>query len=255
MPAIINPLDGTAKSRVLITAGWDDVPHLESQAKGELLAETPEWLREARSKGIPSLGAGAIYPIPIDKIRCDPFPIPHYWPRCYSLDVGWNWTAALWCAFDRDNGIRYLYGEYKAGEALPAVHASAIKARGAWIPGLIDPAANNRSQRDGERLMEDYIHEGLILTKANNAVEAGLVATWQDFSLGRLKVFSTLAQFFGEYRLYHRDEHGKIVKKNDHLLDDCRYITNSGKEVAIVKPAVGLGPNLTAVPAPTKGGY
>ena len=39
-----------------------------------------------------------------------------------------------------------------------------LKARGEWIPGLIDPAANNRSQRDGERLMADYQGEGLDLT-------------------------------------------------------------------------------------------
>lgn len=254
MPAIINPLDGTKKSRVLITAGWDDVPHLEKDAKAELLAETPEWLREARSLGKPSLGAGAIYPIPEARIRVDPFPIPMHWPRCYSLDVGWNWTAALWCAYDRDTMTRYLYGEYYAGEALPAVHAAAIKSRGEWIPGLIDPAANNRGQRDGERLMADYLHEGLNLTKADNAVEAGLVKTWQDLQLGRIKVFSTLQNFFAEYRLYRRDEHGKIVKKKDHLMDDMRYITNSGEAIAIVKP-VGKGPNLAPAHDPGRGGY
>jgi hypothetical protein len=255
MPEIINPLDGTKKSRVLITAGWDDVPHLDADAKAELLAETPEWLRDARSKGIPSLGAGAIYPIPEHRIRVDPFPIPAWWPRCYSLDVGWNWTAALWCAYDRETLTKYLYGEYYAGEALPAVHAAAIRARGDWIPGLIDPAANNRASKDGERLMADYINEGLDLTKADNAVEAGLVKTWQHLSLGRTKVFSTLQHFFAEYRLYRRDEHGKIVKKKDHLMDDMRYIHNSGEAVWKVKPATGVGPNLVAAHDPGRGGY
>lgn len=219
MPAIINPLDGTAKSRVLIQAGWQDVPHLDSQAKAELLAETPDWLREARSIGRPSLGAGAIYPIAEATIKAEPFAIPFHWPRAYALDVGWNWTTALWCAWDKDNGIKYLFGEYYAGEALPAVHAEAIKARGAWVPGVIDPAANNRGQRDGERIMEDYIAAGLEVTKADNAVNAGLVRCWQDLSIGRTKVFSTLQNFFSEYRLYRRDQHGKIVKKKDHLMD------------------------------------
>jgi hypothetical protein len=255
MPAIINPLDHTPKSRVLITAGWDDVPHLQRDAKAELLAETPEWLRDARSKGIPSLGAGAIYPIPEARIKVDPFALPAHWPRCYSLDVGWNWTAALWCAYDRETMTKYLYGEYYAGEALPAVHASAIKARGEWIPGLIDPAANNRASKDGERLMTDYINEGLHLTKANNAVEAGILTCWQDLQLGRTKVFSTLQHFFAEYRLYHRNEHGVIVKKKDHLMDDMRYIHNSGSSIWITKPVVGGGPNLTVASDPGKGGY
>ena len=241
----IDPL-ATPRSRRLITAGWDDVPHLDTEAKADLLAETPEWLRDARSKGIPSLGAGAIYPIAEAKIRCDPFPIPDHWPKCYALDVGWNWTAVLWCAYDRDNLIKYLYGEYLASEALPSVHADAIKARGDWIPGVIDPSAANRGQRDGERIMADYVAAGLHLTKAENAVNAGLVATWRDLSIGRTKVFSTLQNYFAEYRLYRRDEHGKIVKKKDHLMDCKRYIHNSGEAVAIVRPALTGGPRLTA---------
>ena len=246
MPETIKPHEATKASRVLITAGWDDVPHLDADAKRELLEETPEWLREARSMGKPSLGAGAIYPIPEERIKVDPFPIPDHWPRVYSLDVGWNWTAVLWCAYDRDNLIKYLYGEYLAGEALPSVHADAIKARGEWIPGLIDPSANNRSPRDGERIMADYEESGLHLTKAENAVNAGLVKCWRDLSIGRTKVFSTLQNFFAEYRLYRRDENGKIVKKKDHLMDDMRYIHNSGEAVAKVRPALVGGPSLTA---------
>jgi hypothetical protein len=246
MPGIIDPTKNTPKSRVLITAGWDSVPHLDSQAKAELLEETPEWLRDARSKGIPSLGAGAIYPIPEERIRVDPFPIPDHWPRAYALDVGWNWTAVLWCAWDRDNSIKYIYGEYLAGEALPTTHAAAIKARGPWIPGLIDPAANNRGQRDGERLMADYQEADLDLTKADNSVEAGLVKCWRDLSIGRTKIFSTLQNFYAEYRLYRRNEKGVIVKKKDHLMDCMRYLHNSGAEIASIKPAIENGPSLFA---------
>jgi hypothetical protein len=255
MPAL-HIVDGTDKSsRVLINAGWDDVPHLSTDAKGELLAETPQWLREARSKGIPSLGVGAIYPIPRDKIEIENFIIPRHWPRCYALDVGWNWTAVLWCAFDRESMTKYLYACYKAGEELPAVHAQAIKARGEWIPGLIDPAANNRSPRDGERIMADYVTAGLNLTKANNAVEAGLVGCWQDLSIGRIRVFKHgMDPFWFEYGLYHRDEKGKIVKKNDHLMDDMRYIHNSGAEVWCVQPADLPFATQPSLPTP-RGGY
>lgn len=225
-------------SRALITAGWDDVPHLDAGTKAELLAETPPYLRDARSKGTPSLGAGAIYPIPEDYIKVDPFPIPHHWPRAYSLDVGWNWTAVLWCAWDPDTLTKYLYAEYKAGEELPTVHAAAIKARGEWIRGVIDPAANNRSQRDGERLMADYQMAGLDVTMSDNAVSAGILKCWEDLQTGRTKVFSTLQQFFQEYRLYRRDEKGRIIKKNDHLMDDMRYLHLSGRAVARTKPPV-----------------
>lgn len=223
-------------SRALITAGWDHVPHLDEAAKRELLEETPPYLREARSMGKPSLGAGAIYPISETFIRCDPFRIPDYWPRAYALDVGWNWTAALWGAWDRETNTLYLYAEYLAGESLPQVHADAIKSRGLWIPGVIDPAANGRAQKDGEQLFATYQNLDLNLSLAQNAVEAGIYNCWMDLSTGRIKVFSTLQHFFREYRLYRRDEKGKIVKKNDHIMDDMRYLRMSGRDVAIVKP-------------------
>jgi hypothetical protein len=232
----------------MVSAGWDDVPHLDEPTKAALLAETPPWLRDARSKGIPSMGAGSIYPIPESQIKCDPFPIPDYWPRVYAMDVGWNWTAVLWGAYDLESQTLYLYSEYKRGQERAPIHAAAITARGAWIPGVIDPAANNSGQRDGERLMSDYMHEGLILTKADNAVESGLHACWTDLSIGRIKVFSTLLEFFKEYRIYRRDEHGKIIKKHDHLMDCMRYLRNSGKAVAKRKPLENSGMNLTARP-------
>lgn len=242
-------------SRLLVPAGWDDVPHLSPQAKADLLAETPPWLRKSRSQGIPSIGVGAIYPIEVEKITVDNFPIPAHWPRCYALDVGWNWTAALWTAFDRETNTKYHYACYKASEELPAVHASAIKARGEWIPGLIDPAAANRSPRDGERIMADYTAAGLDLTKADNSVEAGLVATWQDLSIGRTKVFRLgMDPFFREYGLYHRDEKGKVVKKDDHLMDCMRYTHNSGATVWKVRPARESG-IVRAPIAQTRGGY
>lgn len=225
-----------AASRALITAGWDDVPHLDGDTKSQLLAETPPWLRDARSKGIPSLGAGAIYPIQESNIKVDPFPIPDHWPRAFSLDVGWNWTACLWGAWDLETLTLYIYAEYLAGEELPAVHADAIKSRGKWIHGVIDPAANGRAQKDGEQMKANYEKAGLTLQNADNSVEAGLHNCWMDLSVGRIKVFSTLQSFFKEYRLYRRDEKGKIVKKNDHLMDDMRYLRNSGRQVARVKP-------------------
>jgi hypothetical protein len=46
-----------------------------------------------------------------------------------------------------------------------------------------------------------------------------LVGCWRELSAGRIKVFRTLQRFKEEYRVYRRDEKGKVVKKNDHLMD------------------------------------
>jgi hypothetical protein len=219
-------------SKYLVSAGWDDAPHLDAKTKKELLDATPPFLRDARSKGTPSLGAGAIYPIPESEISVPYFEIPAYWPRSYGLDVGWNRTAALWAAWDPSTGTCYLYAEHYRGIAEPAVHAEAIKSRGQWMNGVCDPAARGSSQRDGEKLIDLYRELGLNLTLADNAVDAGIYDTWAALSTGKLKVMSHLLNFFNEYRLYRRDENGRIVKKHDHLMDVMRYLVRSGRKVA-----------------------
>lgn len=225
------------ESRAVIMATWDDAPHLTEQMKRDMLATYPPFQRDARSKGIPQLGSGAIYPVPESEILVDPFEIPAHWPRVYALDVGWNRTAALWLAHDRESQTVYGYAEHYRGQAEPSVHASAVRARGDWIPGVIDPAARGRSQRDGEQLLQDYIDLGLHLTPAENAVEAGLYSVWERLSAGRIKVFRTLQSLLAEYRLYRRDEKGRIVKANDHLMDCLRYGVVSGLSIAVTKPA------------------
>lgn len=182
------------------------------------------------------LGAGAIYPIAEDEITCKPFELPDYWPRCYALDVGWNRTAALWGAHDREGDIVYLYSEHYQGQAEAPVHATAIKARGIWIPGVVDPAARGRAQADGKQLLKLYKDTGLDLGLAINAIEAGIQEVWLRLSSGRLKVFTSLLCWLSEYRQYARDEDGKIPDNSkDHLMDCTRYLAMSGLKRAMTQ--------------------
>ena len=219
-----------------IQADWDDVPHLSAEAKAELLLSIPPYQREARSKGVPQLGSGAIYQIPESDIVVTDFEIPAHYPKVYGMDVGWNKTACIFGARDNDSGVIYLYSEHYVGQAEPILHAEAIKSRGAWIPGVIDPASRGRSQIDGLQLIEIYRECGLHLEPAVNAVEAGIYAVWQLLSSGKLKVFRSLGNWLSEFRLYQRDKDGHIVKQNDHLMDATRYLIMSGRERMKTKP-------------------
>ena len=237
-------------TRSVIIASWDDAPHLTQQMKDEMLATYPAFQRDARSKGIPQLGSGAIYPVPETEFVCDPFKIPDHWPRGYGMDVGWNNTAALWGAKDRESGIVYLYHAYKRQHAEPSVHAAAIRAAGDWLPGFIDPASRGRGQKDGSQLLSDYRDLGLRLSLADNGVESGLYSVWNRLSTGRYKLFRNCSGFLEEYRLYRRDEQGRVVKANDHLMDCWRYLDSRIEkfevkpvEVQQPRPMVFLGEN------------
>lgn len=224
-------VDMPKKGKFVVSATWDDVPHLSAEVKEELWSKIPPYQRDARSKGVPQLGSGAIYPVPESDIVVPRFEIPKYWPRAYGMDVGWNKTAAIWGAFDPETQIRYLYRTHYRSQAEPAVHAQGIKAAGTWIPGVIDPASRGRSQHDGEMLVQSYMDLGLELSYADNGVESGIYDTWELLSEGRLKVFADLSDFLAEYRVYRRDEKGRVVKLNDHLMDCTRYYVKSGRDV------------------------
>ena len=235
MRSFIQPSE-EEQAKFFVQATWDDVPHLDAAAKQNLLASIPPYQREARSKGVPQLGAGAIYQIPESDIVVPDFEIPDHYPRAYGLDVGWKKTAAVWGARDNETGVIYLYSEHYQGLQQPSLHADAIKARGKWIPGVIDPAAQGRTQTDGIQLIQLYRDCGLNLQPAINAVESGLYDCWQLMSSGKLKVFASLGNWLQEFRLYQRDTDGKVVKANDHLMDAFRYLVTSGRERMCTKP-------------------
>jgi phage terminase large subunit-like protein len=215
---------GALSGKFIVMATWDDAPHLTQEAKDELWQSIPPYQRDARSKGIPQLGSGAIYPVPESDLLIDAFIVPAHWPQGYGMDVGWNFTAAVWGAHDRETDCLYLTHEYKRSHAEPSLHVHSIQAPGAWIPGFIDPASRGRSQKDGSQLLSDYLQLGLKLEIADNGVESGLYSVWNRMSTGRLKVFRNMGKWLEEFRLYRRDERGRVVKENDHEMDCTRYL-------------------------------
>lgn len=239
------PEENEAANRVVVQCGWDDVPHLDAQTKREMFAKLPVHQRAARTQGVPKIGAGAIYPIDDEQIWCDDFKLPSHWPRGYGLDVGWNCTAALFGALDPETDTIYIYAEHYRQMAEPAVHASAIKARGAWMKGAIDPASKGRSQTDGAQILSLYQREGLDLIEAINAVEAGIYETWMRFSTGRLRIFKSCQNTLAERRIYRRDDNGKVHKAKDHAMDALRYFVMTFRRVVQLLPRMQPGETVT----------
>lgn len=228
-------------SRVFIHATHADADHIPEEEKQRLYNSYSPHEREARTKGIPSLGSGLIYPVLESQILVSPFEIPEYWPKCFGMDFGWHNTAAVFIAHDQDNDVAYLYGEYLAGHLTPQHHAYQLIKQGAdWMPGGYDHAGEGATQDDGGNVVDLYQQAGIRnWTPADKrSVNKGIYTVLQLMETGKLKIFSTLTKLLTELRMYSRDDNGKVKKGNDHLMDAMRYGIVTGLPLAKVKSSV-----------------
>lgn len=231
------------KERYAIAITWKDAPHLSETDKQQMIAEIPSNLRASRTMGIPTLGAGRIYPVLEEDIIVNNLKIGPEWKRAYGLDFGWQCTAAIWGAKDPLTGVLYLYGEYYRGQQAPFVHASSILARGKYIKGAPDPAGGGTNQKDGSNLINEYILAGLDLaidwdgkSLADNAVNAGIARILGMLETGMLKVCYNLENWLKEFRVYRYDpkDPNRVARnQHDHLLDATRYLISIFDQIAI----------------------
>lgn len=224
-------MDTPGPGQTCMNVGWDDAPHLSEKMKVELMASFPAHQRDMRTKGIPMLGHGRIYDLPDDAIMCAPFACPDHFFVIDGQDFGWDHPQShiqLW--EDRDEDVIYIAHAWKgknkkADEAWRIVKPWATNVPTAWPhDGL------QHEKGGGQQLKEQYKAEGFRMLgehatwpDGTNKVEPGIHEIRERMLDGKFKVFSTCTDFFDEYRMYHRDEHGKIVKTNDDVLDAVRY--------------------------------
>lgn len=220
----------------MIGCDWEDVPHLDDDDKAAILSQTPEYLKIARSKGIPLLGAGAVFKTPWEEIEVEPFEIPKHWRRSFAMDFGWKTTAILWQAIDPDSNVTYWTHEYYAHEKEVIFHAQMIKQidtiAGFKIPGCCDPAAGP-SQVTGisvRSIMDTEFNINMI--SAQKDEEVGLFLMNHKLETGQIKAFKTLQNLRKEYKAQMRDTDGKIKQCANHLVDCARYNTITGIKIA-----------------------
>jgi phage terminase large subunit len=237
-------------SRFIVNVTWDEVPHLSDKEKKDLWKDIPAYQRRARSKGIPVLGSGVIYPFDEERVMIEPFELPRHFPRVFGLDTdaGAGWTAMVFCAWDRQNNIVYIYRDYKSDSRVLASHVEELSNQGQrlakhkplWIPGVGDCAARMVTEEDSIQVIEAYRNKGVDIDLPDKAVEAGIQDVYDLIEGRRLRVFNTCRDWFSEFRQYHRktNKNGtvEIVKKNDHLMDATRYAIHSGLQRASVAP-------------------
>lgn len=217
-------------SRSIVRMTIEDAGHYTQEQRAAIIASYPEHEREARVKGIPTLGSGRVFPIKEEDIAVEAFTIPREWARINGLDFGWDHPFAAVCsAWDRDADVWYVTACYRESKSTPIIHAAAIKPWGDWIPCAWPHDGLQHDKGSGEQLASLYGDQGLntlperaTFEDGGNGVEAGVIEMLDRMQTGRFKVFSHLKDWFDEFRLYHRKD-GKIVKERDDLLSATRY--------------------------------
>ena len=242
------------RGQAFVTAGWDDAPHIRDnpEHREQLLDALPPHERDMRSKGIPQMGSGMVYPVSDDLIRVTPFTIPPWWPHIAALDYGGfeHPFAAVWLTFDLDTDTAFVYKTYKNMGSM-SVHTDALKRNGCdWIPVAWPHDVGVSDKRSGVPLADVFRDEyglnmlpkvfsnppgaGEVEGQGGQGVEVGLWNILTAMETGRFKVFSTETDWFREKGLYHR-KNGKIVKRMDDLMDATRYAYQS-QRFADVRP-------------------
>jgi len=232
-----------------------DAEHYSDEEREMIVDGYAEHERDARAKGIPTMGSGAIFPVPEKDIVCEPFPIPLFWRRIAGIDFGWDHpTGVTWLAYDADSDIVYVTDTYKARRTLMPIIASAIKSRGKWIPCAWPHDGHQvKDAKHGQQIAKQYRDEGVNMLrehaqfkkdKKNEAqgsvvsVEAGLQEMLTRMQTGRWKVFNTQELWLEEFRMYHRED-GVVVKLYDDVISSSRYaymMLRKAQELPMDKP-------------------
>lgn len=198
-------------------------------------------------------GGGRVYDMQFEQISTDPFAIPAHWLRSYAISIRGNRTYALWGAVDPTDDTAYIYSEHSMGEDRALAHAAAIKTRGDWLRGVVDPELDG-NQAAAKAMLTAYKGQGLSINMANGSVDAGISQTYEALATGKLRVFSTLTGFANEFRSYARDDADNIIKENDRLMNCLRCWVMSGRKVARTRP-VSQAQQSTYQPADRIAGY
>ena len=217
--------------RAVVCATIDDAPHFSEADKARIVASYAAHEHEARTKGIPTLGSGRIFPVPEEMLAYEQRDFPRHWPRIGGMDFGWDHPfAAVELVWDRDSDTVYVARCYRVREATAVIHAAALRPWGKDLPWAW-PRDGRRETLEGAgiALAKQYEAQGLAMLGVHAqfedksvSVEAGIADMLIKMETGRFKVFKHLNEWFEEFRLYHRKD-GRVHKEGDDLMSATRY--------------------------------
>lgn len=242
--------DDTTGLLYLQSVTWDDCPHITEEVKKELLAGIPEWQHDMRSKGLPVLGSGAVFPIADELITELPMKPENHWRIIAGVDFGMvvDPSVIVFASIDDDGIIHLLEEIYLDDDRSPRAIANAILNSDYPNSTVIvphDSGLNSDDPQSKGKLLLEYgvnvwrttfrnpvdIKLGTDELKqststAYNSIQAGLVEMLRRFEEGTLKVNKEMTNFLREKRTYFykaKAQGGYKPSGQDHVIDAARY--------------------------------
>jgi phage terminase large subunit-like protein len=203
----------------------------------ERIRNCPPHERDARIYGKPTQGSGAVFPIAEIELlepRRRRDDIPQFWKAIWGIDFGIGHPfAAVLVLHDPELDEIHVQSCIRMTDATPLQHAASMKAIGANVPVAYPHDGDHREFGSGEALVLAYKRQGLrILSgsarnpsrdgKHNFATEPAIQNMWSYMERRAFKIASDLTDWRSEFRSYHRDEHGLLVRVRDDLMSATR---------------------------------
>jgi phage terminase large subunit-like protein len=241
---ILQHFDSGGDSRWICKAGywydWTDVPHLGEVARKRHIDSLPEHERPARCRGEPKLGSGRVFMVSEEMLLCPPFELPPHTFWIMGHDFGLDHAAgSVKLAIDRVHDIWYLTWSSRAAHEQVPYHAATLRMQGPWIPVAWPHDGHKRAyslgEAGGREIRDLYMAAGanMLPISARYERKKGGAQSSEPIILelnnrartGRFKIFNCpeTLPFREEYRVYHRDEHGKLVPRKDDVLKALFY--------------------------------
>ena len=235
-----------SEDRAEVQMQLEDALHIDPKDYAKITAGYSAHQREARTRGTPMLGSGAVFEeVTLDMIRV-PISIrgtdvvhakldileTRAWFKLWAIDFGIAHPfAAVLLMHDRDRDIIYVTYEIKIKGGVPAIHAARMKTVAANVPVAWPHDGTQRDKGSGIELAKQYKHEGLLMLPEHAthrtggyATEPGIMELLSRMRSGRFGVALNCVEWQDEFSGYYRKE-GIIVKENDDLLSATRIGT------------------------------
>lgn len=260
------PLPDAEDYRLIVATTLENQANLPQDYIKSLLAMGGEFVKRFVYGSFDTF-AGQVYDEFMESIHViEPFEIPQGWTRIRSIDHGQsNATACGWFAIDYDGNV-FCYREYYKPNDIVSNHVKAINELSGdekYAYTLIDPSTYAKTrEKNGYKfsVADEYLEAGIATMPGQNDVIAGInrVKEYLRVDPNHLhpvtgKMGAPRLFFFKDLTSNHVEEHQQYrwkqavklsgdpnkddikeapVKRNDHTVDETRYLIMSRPPVA-----------------------